>query len=320
MLRKEIFMDVSNTGLAQKKDVSVVLGGQAGQGIQTVEKILVHCLKKSGFHVYATKEYMSRVRGGVNSTQIRISSDRVSSYIDRIDILLPFHQLALFHLAKRISPETTVIGDKQNICTECPDNIGDFKDIPLAEIADAIGGKIYINIIAIGVVLGMFGADLDGVISYIGEFFSRKSDDIMQKNQEAIRKGYEHGQFLFGLSLANLGGNPKFRQRSENLPSLLRVGVGARLFDEQLLTSLEIENQFHGSMKLKNGYEAKLQNKYFIRAGYALYPGQDGSHLNQDLSFGVGALLGPASFDYAFSPQDNISSETLHRFSISLLL
>lgn len=189
-------MTDANTDAAQKTDVSIVLCGQAGQGIQTVEKILVHCLKQSGFHVYATKEYMSRVRGGVNSTEIRISSGRVSAYIDRIDILLPFHQRALFHLAKRITPETTVIGDRQNICTDCPDNIGDFQDIPLAEMADAIGGKIFMNIIAAGVILGMFGADLDGVLSFIRQFFSRKSDEIIQKNQEAIRKGYEQGQSL----------------------------------------------------------------------------------------------------------------------------
>jgi 2-oxoglutarate ferredoxin oxidoreductase subunit alpha len=44
-----------------KDEVSIVLCGQAGQGIQTVEKILVRCLKVSGFHVFATKEYMSRV-------------------------------------------------------------------------------------------------------------------------------------------------------------------------------------------------------------------------------------------------------------------
>ena len=131
---------------------------------------------------------------------------------------------------------------------------------------------------------------------------------------------YEYNQFLMGFSLANLGGSPKFRQYSENLPLLIRLGVGARLFDEQFLTTLEVENQFHGSMKIKNGYEAKLQDRYFVRAGYALYPGQDGSHLNQDLSFGVGAFLGPAAFDYTFSPQDDFSSESLHRFSISLLL
>ena len=39
-----------------KDDVSVVLCGEAGQGIVTVEKLLVKALKDSGFNIFATKE------------------------------------------------------------------------------------------------------------------------------------------------------------------------------------------------------------------------------------------------------------------------
>lgn len=186
----------TNAYSTHKTDVSIVLCGQAGQGIQTVEKILVYCLKQSGFHVYATKEYMSRVRGGLNSTEIRISSNQVSAYVDRMDILLPFHQQALFHLEKRISPGTIIIGDRRKICAECPEYIDDFHDIPLAEMAEALGGKIFINIIAAGVVLGMFAANIDSATSFVSDFFTRKADAVIQKNQEAIRKGFEMGQSL----------------------------------------------------------------------------------------------------------------------------
>ena len=54
-------------------DFSIVLCGAAGQGIQTIEYALTRALKLSGFNVFATKEYMSRIRGGSNSTEIRIS-------------------------------------------------------------------------------------------------------------------------------------------------------------------------------------------------------------------------------------------------------
>ncbi|GAH42449.1 unnamed protein product, partial [marine sediment metagenome] len=69
-------------------DISIVLCGEAGQGIQTVEQLLTKIVKKSGFNVFSTKEYMSRVRGGSNSTQLRISTEPVSAYINRIDILI----------------------------------------------------------------------------------------------------------------------------------------------------------------------------------------------------------------------------------------
>ena len=44
--------------------ISIVVGGEAGQGIQTIEYLLTKLLKMEGYHIFATKEYMSRIRGG----------------------------------------------------------------------------------------------------------------------------------------------------------------------------------------------------------------------------------------------------------------
>ena len=72
--------------------ISIVLCGAAGQGIQTVEALLTKSLKRSGYNVFASREYMSRVRGGVNSTSIRVSSKPVRAYLERIDILILLFQ------------------------------------------------------------------------------------------------------------------------------------------------------------------------------------------------------------------------------------
>ena len=68
-------------------DISIVICGEAGQGIETIEKILTKVLKTSGYHVFSAREYMSRIRGGVNSTEIRISSKSIKAYVNRIDLL-----------------------------------------------------------------------------------------------------------------------------------------------------------------------------------------------------------------------------------------
>jgi len=98
------------------KDVSIVLCGEAGQGIATVEQLVTGMLKLSGYHVYSTSEFMSRIRGGTNSTLIRISEkESRSAFIDRIDILFPLSLKALNHLKDRISPDTIIIGEEENI-------------------------------------------------------------------------------------------------------------------------------------------------------------------------------------------------------------
>lgn len=214
---------------AQKKDeVSVVLCGEAGQGIQTVEQILARCLKLSGFHVFATKEYMSRVRGGSNSTEIRISSKRVSAYLDRIDILIPFHQGAIKHVEKRITPETIVLGDKEIISKDSPLEVKEFVDIPFSKIASDIGGRIYVNIIAAGVVLGTVGVEQHLLTNFIREFFSKKSEDVIKRNIEAIKKGYEVGTQILNSGKIEFTIRSSPRIKDENLLNGAEaVGLGA---------------------------------------------------------------------------------------------
>ena len=133
-----------------------------------------------------------------------------------------------------------------------------------------------------------------------------------------IGLSYRLNQFDFGLSLVNLGQKIKFEQASENLPAGIRVGASFRSFGSQLLISLEAENQFYGNLSVRNGFEFRYLDRYFLRTGYAFYPDEEGHELGHSLSFGVGALLGPAQFDYTFSPQEKYSSESLHRFSLTL--
>ena len=75
-----MFMCGKNLSVFQD-DVCIVLCGEAGQGIQTVESILTRILKLTGYHIFSTKEFMSRIRGGNNSTSIRVSSVPLSMFI-----------------------------------------------------------------------------------------------------------------------------------------------------------------------------------------------------------------------------------------------
>lgn len=212
----------------ERDDVSVVLCGQAGQGIQTVEQILVRCLKRSGFNVFGTKEYMSRIRGGSNSTEIRISSKRVSASVAKVDILIPFHKGAVEHMQKKISPETVILSDREIIGQLFPLKESEFINIPFSKIASDIGGGIYVNIIAAGVILGMLETDQHIIMDFIREFFSKKKEDIVQKNIEALKKGYEIGNQLLdsGRAKAKPKRNPHVKDEIL-LNGAEAVGLGA---------------------------------------------------------------------------------------------
>ena len=120
-----------------KEEVSIVLSGEAGQGIQTIESLLTYILKREGYYVFATKEYMSRIRGGSNSTEIRVSSRPVNSFVEKIDILIPLSKNSVTHLGKRVSDNTFIVADNESLKLEMDNLI----DVPLLKIANDLGTR-----------------------------------------------------------------------------------------------------------------------------------------------------------------------------------
>jgi 2-oxoglutarate ferredoxin oxidoreductase subunit alpha len=145
-----------------------------------------------------------------------------------MDILIPFHKSALEHMEKKISPDTIVLGDKEIIPKDSLLAVNKYIDIPFSKIASDVGGKIYVNIIAAGVVLGTVGVEQQLLTNFIREFFSKKSDDVIQKNIEAIKKGYEIGTQMLqsGKTEFSILSNPKVKDEIL-LNGAEAVGLGA---------------------------------------------------------------------------------------------
>lgn len=176
-------------------DLSIVLAGEAGQGIQAIESILSSLLKRSGYHSFSTSEFMSRVRGGANSTEIRVSSKRVAGFVDRIDILIPLHPEAIEHLKKRITPDTVVIGEKEKVYHK------NMIDVPFTKMATDIGNALFSNTVATGCICGLLKIDVSECEDFIREYFSKRDEEIIRKNLEAIRKGHAAGKGLAEINI-----------------------------------------------------------------------------------------------------------------------
>lgn len=191
--------------MVQKDWITIVLCGEAGQGIQTIEAFLTQLFKNAGFHIFAAKEYMSRIRGGSNSTEIRVSSRPVAAFSEPIDLLIPLDKEAIPHLGKRITSETKIIGEVARILP--PDGIS-VEDVPFSKIAAEIGNPIFANTVACGVIAGLFAISPELTSNQVRKFFAFKSDEIVNKNLLAVERGYQlgiqlrtvnSGQYLFDL-------------------------------------------------------------------------------------------------------------------------
>ncbi|MFX0204806.1 MAG: 2-oxoacid:acceptor oxidoreductase subunit alpha [Candidatus Hodarchaeota archaeon] len=177
------------------RDISIVLCGAAGQGIATVEVLLTKILKRCGYNIFSTSEFMSRVRGGTNSTTIRVSSERIRAFCERIDILIPFTAEAVPHVLNRLTPNTCIIGEKKHFgdhnshkCT--------LIEISFERIAEEVGNRVYSNSVAVGVLTGLFKANRSIIAEVMTERFTRKGQDVIDKNLDATYRGYDLGEYL----------------------------------------------------------------------------------------------------------------------------
>ncbi|NWF94856.1 MAG: 2-oxoacid:acceptor oxidoreductase subunit alpha [Candidatus Thorarchaeota archaeon] len=180
-----------------RRDVSVVLAGAAGQGIETVGGMLSTVLKDSGNNVFTTREFMSRIRGGTNTLQVRVSSHRVAAYCLRTDIAVPLDRTAIPHLAKysRLQESTAIVGEAEAV----PEEYQRRDRVHLVEftqMARELGSKVYSNTIAAGVILTLFNADRDAGRAYLTERFAAKGPEVVQKNLEAYERGVMVGKRL----------------------------------------------------------------------------------------------------------------------------
>lgn len=88
-------------------DLSMVFEEAAGQeeGGKIIALLLLPTLKNSGYHLFSCSEYMSRIRGGSNTTELRITGPKRQAYTACIDLLF---FLSLFrsmrHLWQECSP------------------------------------------------------------------------------------------------------------------------------------------------------------------------------------------------------------------------
>jgi 2-oxoglutarate ferredoxin oxidoreductase subunit alpha len=181
-------------------DISLVLGGAAGIGVQTVEALLVQVLKREGYNVFACKEYMSRIRGGSNSTAIRITNKKRGAFVSRIDFLFAMDKDVVSHLQERISQDTIILGERGKTCPPVGGSgVAEgchIIDVPFTRFASELGSPIYTSTVTVGVALGILKADEKIFEEYLRKHFSRKGDEVVKKNIEAAQKGYAFGKHI----------------------------------------------------------------------------------------------------------------------------
>lgn len=175
-----------------EKELTFKIGGEAGQGLVTIGEILAKLFAWGGWYVFTSQDYESRIRGGHNIFQIRISQNPITAMSDRVDILIALNKETIdLHLAELHTKSIVVYdGEKMKALSRAK---GKFISIPMNRLATESGGQILANIVAVAAVLGILGYELKFLEQYLGNFFRKKGERVIEQNLQAAQKGYEEG-------------------------------------------------------------------------------------------------------------------------------
>ncbi len=172
-------------------DYTIRIGGEAGQGIQSIGDSLARVFARSGYHVFIHQDYESRIRGGHNFFQIRVADTPIACSRSAVDIVIALDRPSIANNIDRLTPGGIVVYDS-SILKEKHEG-SRFLDIPFIDLATKGGGsRIMANTVATGAVLGMLGMDLGLFNEVIAQLFEKKGAKTIEENQAAARRGAEY--------------------------------------------------------------------------------------------------------------------------------
>lgn len=203
-----------------------MIGGQAGQGLQTIGSVLAKLFSRSGFHVFTHQDYMSRIRGGHNFYQVRFSDHPLSSSRSLVDILIALDKTTVEEHRDSMAPGGFIVYDPDTV-KEDYEGEG-FLGVPFRKIAmDAAGNRLMENTVAVGAALGMLGMGLKTLDELLTETFARKGREVVDQNLVAAKAGADFARENCGDCRFAVPGTTATAPRRMLLDGTAAVGLGA---------------------------------------------------------------------------------------------
>lgn len=174
---------------------NILVGGAAGQGIDTTVANLEVLLKKAGYYVFTIRDFMSRVRGGHNFCMIRFGNEMITSHSNQVDGMIALDDDTVELHKKNLKEDGFILCDTKLSTT-------DAKAIKLNMngMAKELGNFRVSGSIAIGAILKLFGIGMDHVEETMKTLVKEAYLDM---NLKAVKLGYDSVETRYSISNGN---------------------------------------------------------------------------------------------------------------------
>lgn len=167
-------------------DLTVTIGGEAGQGIQTVGSLLARACHTAGLYVLVVNDFESRIRGGHSFIQVRISDRAIVAPHHRVHLLVALDARTYpLHREEMTADGIAILGK------EGADDAKGAIHIPFETLAKEAGGRIASNTVATGACLAMLGAPKELLAGVLKTLFKNRTKEVLDMNLAAAGLGHD---------------------------------------------------------------------------------------------------------------------------------
>ena len=173
-------------------DVSLSIGGDAGQGVESAGAIACRALMRAGYFAFGMADYRSRIRGGTNFYQVRASDAPVLCHGDPVHVIATLtRDAALTQLGNLARGGALICDESVDLGLDPRPDIG-VLSVPIVSIAENAGSKASMNMAALGAAMGVIGFSIDALCAAIEQRFARKAESVVRANVQVAREAHEY--------------------------------------------------------------------------------------------------------------------------------
>ena len=175
-----------------KYSFAVAIGGAAGQGVATPGNIFARIFARRGLHLLAYNAYQSIIRGGHTFLTIRTGPEKITSFGDHIDLMIPLNQDTMDRHLRLLQPGAAVVYNGDSIKPgNAPEGVR-LCPLPVSELSHNSRNKVEQNTLAVAAGLSMMGIGFQPLEEVLAQQFKKKGDQVIGENVAVARAAYQY--------------------------------------------------------------------------------------------------------------------------------
>ena len=173
-------------------DFVVRFGGEGGQGVVTSAEGLAQAATQVGYYAQTFATFPSQIMGGPTWTQTRISTSKVLSSGDDLDVLVAFNREAYENHHHQVIDDGVILYNSSDF--QLGDD-GRSIGLPVDELVKATGNPRAANMVIIGALAHLVNMRQKYLEDFVIRRFTRgraNDEEIIKSNIMALSQGREH--------------------------------------------------------------------------------------------------------------------------------